>query len=107
LAFACGSQRKEMIGLSNRCDQRVVKFLTEEGFPVERSEQPDLYSFYMDGYGTFHDDERVPLLEQIEKCPHPILRLWRWPFQARSAFTISADVDAISIGDFVQRAMHF
>jgi peptidoglycan/xylan/chitin deacetylase (PgdA/CDA1 family) len=107
LAFAAGGSRRELIGLSPRCDRRVADFLTEEGFPVERSEQPDLYSFYLDGYGTFRDNERVSLLEQIEKCPHPILRLWRWPFQARSAFTISSDVDSISLGDFVQRAIHF
>jgi len=107
VAFFGGRSRKEMIGLSSRCDSRLAAFLLEEGFPVERSEQPDLYSYYLDGYESFRDDDKVPLLEQIEKCSHAILRLWRWPSRACSAFTISSDVDSIALGDFIQRAAHF
>ena len=106
-AFDGGRSQKQMIGLSARCDRRVADFLTEEGFAVERSDQPEFYSFYLDGYETFDDSDKIPVLEQIDKCPQPVLRLWRWPFHARSAFTISSDVDSISLGDFVQRATHF
>jgi peptidoglycan/xylan/chitin deacetylase (PgdA/CDA1 family) len=107
VAFAGSRSRKQMIGLSERCDPRLAEFLTEEGYPVERSDRPDLYSMYLDGDGNFRENDRVPLLEQIEQCRNPILRLWRWPFHARSAFAVSSDVDSISLGDFVQRAIHF
>ena len=50
---------------------------------------------------------RRPCSPEIEDSPFPVLRLWRWPDGMRSAFTISADVDSVTLMDFVRRAMKF
>ena len=42
----------------------------------------------------------------IMVLPH-LLRFWRWPDRFKSALAITADVDAITLWDFVRRARHF
>jgi peptidoglycan/xylan/chitin deacetylase (PgdA/CDA1 family) len=49
-------------------------------------------------------DERA-LSEAIERTDHPLVRLWRWPNGARSALTVTSDVDAMSLVDFLRRPL--
>ena len=85
----------------------MVNSLVDEGFLVERSEQCSAHSLYLEGYESFEERDKLPLLQHIDKSPLPVLRLWRWPNGARSAFTISSDVDAIALMGFVRRSLHW
>ena len=55
----------------------------------------------------FTTKDEGALLAEIEKAPLPLLRMWRWPDGMRSSFTISADVDSVTLMDFVRRAWQF
>lgn len=105
--FPAGNGRRQTIGVSRGCPTKLLDFLAEEGFFVEQTDQADAHSVYIDRTRPFCESEKLPLLKQLEDASHPLLRFWRWPNGARSALAISSDVDAISIFDFVRRALHF
>jgi peptidoglycan/xylan/chitin deacetylase (PgdA/CDA1 family) len=94
------------VGLSPRCPERLEAFLHEEGFLAERSESPAGHGMYVDR-PDFADRDRRGLLEEIDRSPGPLLRLWRWPGEYRAALVLSADICAIDLRDFVDRTAHF
>ena len=49
IAFSAGQSRKYTLGISEKCSKEMEAFLVEEGFLVERSEQPDAHSLYIEG----------------------------------------------------------
>jgi len=105
--YESGSHKKYTIGISKTCPCAVGEFLTQEGFLVERAENPDLHSFFISGISNFSEIDKRPLLKEIDDCREPLLRIWRWPYEARAAFTISSDVDSIVLSDFFERTLNF
>ncbi len=105
--FVCGSDKKPCVWMSPDCPEEVFDFILTEGFCVENSERPDNQAFQIHADQVSGEFDKRRLLEQIESCPDPIFRLWRWPNAARSTFTISVDVDSITLVDFWHRVLHF
>lgn len=106
-AFPCYKGKKSTIGLSRDCSADAETFLREEGFMAERSSNPEEHAIYVRGYENFSRADELRLLAEIEGSPFPALRIWRWPDGMQSAFTISADVDSVTLMDFVRRALQF
>jgi len=105
--YPAGTLKKHIIGLAWNCPNNLEQFLREEGFLVERSGNPQDYSLFIGGKEEFTEAGKRSFLEKIDACQQPLLRIWRWPRGARAALTISADVDAIDLRDFLDRALHF
>ncbi|OPY67922.1 MAG: Polysaccharide deacetylase [Syntrophorhabdaceae bacterium PtaU1.Bin034] len=106
-AFLSPEGRKGTIGLASTCSVEAETFLRDEGFLVERSSAPLDHPLFVDGYHTFSRKDEADLLAKVERSTFPVLRLWRWPDGKRSSFTISADVDSVTLMDFVRRAIKF
>jgi hypothetical protein len=53
---------------------------------------------------AFDRRDRRALLERVERSDGPLVRVWRWPDGFHSALTISGDVDAFTVRDYVLRA---
>lgn len=85
------------------CDENV-RYLKNEGFVLERDADPSRCAFALNG--TCSKTPRQ-LLDTLNQARGPLLRFWRWPNGFRSALAITADVDAITLMDFVRRAWHF
>jgi predicted glycosyltransferase len=94
------------IGLSPRCPRPLEGFLHDEGFLVERAGSAQDHSIFLDR-SEFRQTEARNLLDEIDGCKRPLLRLWRWPNGCRSAFCISADICAIDLKDFFERKRNF
>jgi Polysaccharide deacetylase len=108
VAYTAGhSRRRWTIGVSQGCSRKLIEFLTDEGFCVEQAAESAVHSFYFDGSETFTDEDKLSLLYKLDRSPEPLLRLWRWPDEARSALVISSDVDSITVADFLRRGLHF
>ena len=105
--YEAGSHKKYTIGISKTCPCAVEEFLTQEGFLVERADNPDSHSFFISGISNFSETDKRPLLKEIDHCREPLLRIWRWPYEARAAFTISSDVDSVVLSDFLGRILNF
>jgi len=94
------------VGLAAIIPDDLENFLKDEGFIVIRSTSPKKHAIYID-QTDFSEKENRVLLERIDNLTHPVLRLWRWPRGYRSAFSISAEVCAIYLRDFIDRTLHF
>jgi peptidoglycan/xylan/chitin deacetylase (PgdA/CDA1 family) len=78
--------------------------LANEGFVVNRDADPSTCSFTLSG--TCPRKPRA-LLATLNDAKGPLVRFARWPDEYRSALSISLDLDAFTILDFVRRFRHF
>jgi peptidoglycan/xylan/chitin deacetylase (PgdA/CDA1 family) len=103
--FTIESQMCPVIGLSRNVSGDVANFLRKEGYIVETGERRSDYAIYLTDLEQFTVADEKPLIEKIEQSEAPLLRYWRWPGQARSAFTVTGDIDAITLIDFGLRIL--
>jgi peptidoglycan/xylan/chitin deacetylase (PgdA/CDA1 family) len=101
--FILESPKYPVIGVNLDSSQAAVNFLKSEGFAVERSEQSDKYSIYLNNLSQFQEADEKSLSERIERADAPLLRYWRWPDHARSALSVTGDIDSVTLIDFVLR----
>ena len=100
--FEVDAERLPAVGLSRRTPAGVARFLAEEGFPLEVSNDRDRFGAYVDITGTSWSEADV--LDAIASAPGPLVRIWRWPNGARSALAATGDIDALTLRDFVLRS---
>lgn len=100
-SFTAYSVVKPIAGVSPRSPQWVLAFLEEEGVPAEVSDQPYRFGFYVDIEDGPLDEGR--LLGELDRARGPLVRLGRWPDGARSALSVTGDIDCITLQDFALR----
>ena len=79
-------------------------FLEEEGYAVAEASETDDRAIYFHRPGPLGLADQAEILAEIEAAASPLVRLARWPGGARSALSITGDIDALTLGDFVRRA---
>ncbi|HEU0302054.1 MAG TPA: polysaccharide deacetylase family protein [Longimicrobium sp.] len=94
------AERKPVVGVSPGTPPSVLAFLAEEGFPAERGEDPARYGAWVDVEGGM-DEKRI--LSMVESSRGPLVRLGRWPAGARSALSVTGDIDCMTLQDFALR----
>jgi peptidoglycan/xylan/chitin deacetylase (PgdA/CDA1 family) len=100
--FEAQASRVPLVGVSKRSPADVTRFLAEEGFPVERSDDGEAYGAYVDVPSAEWNESDI--LTSIEAAPGPIVRISRWPRGARSALAVTGDIDALTLKDFMLRS---
>ncbi|HEX5869239.1 MAG TPA: polysaccharide deacetylase family protein [Longimicrobium sp.] len=98
--FEVAAERKPVVGVSARTPASVLGFLAEEGFPAERGEDPARFGAWVDVEG---DASEKQILALVESSRGPLVRLGRWPAGARSALSVTGDIDCMTIQDFALR----
>lgn len=93
------TNKRPFIGISPDSSPALMSFLKQQGYIVEESQEPNLYTFYLDR-PTFSPEDQKPLVKQIENETFPLARLGRWPDGRRSAFCVTGDIDALTIWDY-------
>jgi peptidoglycan/xylan/chitin deacetylase (PgdA/CDA1 family) len=96
------SRHAPLVGVSYRTSEDVRAFLSEEGFPIELSDERARYGAYVDAPGPEWAEQDV--LDAIDVGPGPLVRVGRWPSGARSALAVTGDIDALTLRDFVVRS---
>jgi len=94
---------KPCIGVHPQCSAALIKFLKEEGFPYEVSDEKSGYSIFLKEYETFKRESEIDILEKIEHSTHPIVRYWLWPEEKMSALVTTHDLDCLTSKDFFLR----
>lgn len=103
--FVLKSLKRPAIGVSLDSSPAAVNFLQSEGFIVERSDQPDNYGIYFSNLARFEEADEKPLSQELERSDAPLLRFWRWPAQAKSALSVTGDIDSMTLLDFALRIL--
>jgi hypothetical protein len=96
------SARRPTIGVSAGSID-LERYLTEEGYVVERGIDPSECSVYFDRPGTLPPAESVTIAAELARSNYSLVRIGRWPDGARACLAITGDIDALTICDFVSR----
>jgi len=90
---------RPFVGVSPRCPPTMLDFLRQHGYIFQVSDKAHLYPVYLNRT-DFSLRDRRPLMSQIEHNSGPLVRLGRWPAGARSALSITGDIDALTLWDY-------
>ena len=99
--FEAEAERLPVVGISRRSPPAVARFLAEEGFPAEISDDRERFGAHVDVAEPWSE---ATVLDVIEAAPGPLVRIGRWPDGARSALAATGDIDALTLRDFVARS---
>ena len=97
--FTLRAPRRPFIGLSPGAPPNLASFLRQQGYIVEISAEGHRYSYYLE-QNKFTTEQERTLLARIEETNCPLLRLGRWPNGARSALSLTGDIDALTLWDY-------
>jgi len=101
--FVIESPKRPVIGVGRDSSSAAIKFLKSEGYIIEPGTESDNCEIYLGDLKQFNETDEKRLSREIESSGAPLLRYWRWPDQARSACSITGDIDSITLIDFVLR----
>ncbi len=101
--FDLESPQPPVIGLALNTSPAAAGFLQKEGYPIEVSSHPEKYGLYFDNLSNFKSTDEKKLSDAIESSESPLVRFWRWPDGARSALSVTGDIDSITLWDFALR----
>jgi peptidoglycan/xylan/chitin deacetylase (PgdA/CDA1 family) len=93
------SSRRPFIGVSRSSAHNLKSFLRGQGYIVEEADNNQTHTLFLD-QGVFVKKDERPLLALIEQGDFPLVRIGRWPYGARSALSITGDIDAVTIWDY-------
>ncbi len=101
--FVIESPRRPIIGVGPDSSSTAIKFLQGEGYIVEPGTPPENCGVYLGSLTHFNENDEKTLSREIERADAPLLRYWRWPDRARSACSVTGDIDSITLIDFALR----
>lgn len=104
--FTIESTVKPMIGLSLNASPQLQQFLKNEGLPFEIAIESEEYAYHVEEREDFEENQ-LHLLDKIEKIQSPLVKFSRWPNTYRSALSLTYDLDAVTVFDFITRASDF
>jgi peptidoglycan/xylan/chitin deacetylase (PgdA/CDA1 family) len=102
-SFNVKSNRRPVIGLAPDSSPELISFLKQDGYITEVSNKKSDYGIYLEGLSKFFPNQKLEIINIIETSDAPLVRFGRWPNKARSALSITGDIDAITIWDFILR----
>jgi peptidoglycan/xylan/chitin deacetylase (PgdA/CDA1 family) len=101
--FILESHTRPAIGVALNTSPAAISFLKNEGYALEKSDQPGNYGIFLNNLAQFSAVDEKPLAEYLEHSGAARLRFWRWPDRARSALSVTGDIDAMTLIDFALR----
>ena len=94
---------RPFIGIPDGIPERIASFLREQGYFLDTGETAKFCGLILDNDILAKLPNDVELVNYIESSPAPLVRYWRWPNGAKSALSISGDMDALTLKDYVSR----
>ncbi len=91
------------VGLASSAPEHVGLFLREQGYIVDRTEKAMDCGIFIDDDLLAKLPDMVQLIKYIESSAAPLVRYWRWPNGAKSALSITGDLDALTLLDYASR----
>lgn len=101
-ALDVASDVRPCVGVSPESDPNAVRALADRGYVIEAGAPGD-FAVHV---GALRDPNRGTIdtaLDVIHKCPGPLLRFGAWPHGNHSAMSVTGDIDALTIWDFLHR----
>ena len=103
-AVSVDSKLRPFVGARGASEQTVA-FLREQGYAVEVGDEASSCTVVIDEAVDAALETDVQRLEFVESTQGPLLRFWRWPDEAKSAFCFAGDLDALSLREYAARVL--
>ncbi len=94
---------RPFLGLSPKTPQKVISFLRNQGYILDISDTAPKCGIYLSESVILAQQNETSLIDYIESSFGPLIRYWRWPDGAKSALSITGDLDALSLLDYLTR----
>jgi len=98
-SFIVHADRRPIVGVPPGSSNYLISFLRQQGYLVETATSDQPYTVHLDQTELAKEEERK-LLARLEQEQGPLLRLGRWPDGARSALSVTGDIDALTLWDY-------
>ncbi len=92
-----------ILGISTDLPESIIRGLKEEGFYPLKDDDRSKYAIYIDNH-QIGSRTLCEIVKMIDAAPVPLLRFWRWPYSKKSAFSVTGDLDSITILDYFLRS---
>lgn len=102
-SFRLNSPSRPVVGLSPDSSPAAAPLLREKGYAVETSSHAASYACYLEPDGEITPQLEMQMVATIESCRRPLVRFGPWPDGARSALSVTGDIDAMTLVDFLLR----
>jgi peptidoglycan/xylan/chitin deacetylase (PgdA/CDA1 family) len=94
---------RPFIGISDDLPANINTFLQNQGYILEHGPIARTCALTIDSSILAAHPTEVELVNFIETTQTPLVRFWRWPDEAKSAMSLTGDLDAISLFDYISR----
>jgi peptidoglycan/xylan/chitin deacetylase (PgdA/CDA1 family) len=101
LALADGAY--PLIGVSPEFPPEAADFLRNQGYVLHEGDDGRQCTISLDAATVKAHKTEVELLDYVESSQAALVRFWRWPNGARSALSVTGDLDALSLVDYGAR----
>ena len=101
--FSVSGDARPCVGVSPGSDRIAIQALTELGHVVEVGVDPNMFAVHLGVVGDESAEAIRLCAARIEECRGPLVRFGVWPRGNRSALSVTGDIDALTIWDFVHR----
>jgi hypothetical protein len=97
------AEPRPFLGLDADAPEQTVSFLREQGYLLDTGQTAPRCATYLDAATLERLSSKVELVKFIEESPGPLVKYGRWPSGAKSALSITGDLDALTLLDYVSR----
>lgn len=102
-SFEVESPVRPFIGVPPDAPESMLDLLKSEGHIVEASPDRQAYGVYLESTDVTEEPAKRAVIDRIESSDAPLVRLWRWPDATRSCFSVTGDIDSVTLVDFFMR----
>ena len=103
LTLPASIEKRPWLGVHPDFPPQALRWLHERGFITEHSLDPNAYIYYLSPRPAVAAPELESIAAEIESSCSTLIRFGLWPDQARSAFAVTGDLDALSLMDYASR----
>ena len=97
------AEPRPFVGLPASAPKRVVSFLQEQGYILDVGGAAATCGTYLEETTLAGVASDVELVDIIEASPGPLVKFGRWPDGAKSALSVTGDLDALTLLDYASR----
>lgn len=95
---------RPFVGMAQNISPLTVSFLQEQGYILDMNDKTAAScGVYIDAAIQSGLSNLKQLIDYIEDSTVPLIRYWRWPDGAKSALSVTGDLDALTLLDYASR----
>jgi hypothetical protein len=97
------AEPRPFVGLDADAPEQTRSFLREQGYLLDTGLAAPRCAVYLDAATLGRLSSQLELISHIEESPGPLVKYGRWPNGAKSALSVTGDLDALTILDYASR----